>query len=397
MQTILTVNGGSSSLKCELFETDRTMLKPLYRFKLGNILGEARFSVLDHNDEVIEKSTLSFDDIPKNERHTACLSTILNWLKAHCANSTLIAIGHRVVHGGNHFFTPCVVEAPQIESLKTLIPLAPLHQPYNIKLIEACHSLAPDLPQIACFDTMFHASQSTLEQHYAIPRKYTDEGIHRYGFHGLSYEFIQRQLTKLNPSPINTIVCHLGAGASMCAIKEGKSIASSMGFTAVDGLPMGSRCGNIDPGVLLYLQRHHGMSADDLEKLIYKESGWLGVSGISSDMLTLHQSDDPHAAEAIEMFSYRAALEIGRLAAALEGLEQIVFTGGVGENDAITRHKILSRCQWLGATFDEAANTSAADVISTANAKVQVRVIPTNEEEMIATHVLEVMEDIHAT
>ena len=237
---------------------------------------------------------------------------------------------------------------------------------------------------------MFHAGQSKLEQNYALPKKYTDEGIHRYGFHGLSYEYIQRQLSQLNDNPLNTIVCHLGAGASMCAIKDGQSIASSMGFTAVDGLPMGSRCGSIDPGVLLYLQRHHHMSADELETLIYKQSGWLGVSGISSDMLELHNENSPEAEHAIDMFCYRAALEIGRLSAALEGLEQIVFTGGVGENDADVRERILNRCTWLGATFSPQANQNGEPLICESGSKIKIRVIPTNEEAMLAIHALEI-------
>jgi len=344
MQTILTVNGGSSSLKCALFQVQSRELRLLFNFKLSNILGDAHFQVLDTDGTLQFECVPDYGAIPSEQRHQACLSTIQSWLADEFPEHNLCAIGHRVVHGGSRFSAPVLIDDEIIQQLTTLIPLAPLHQPYNLKLISACRSIAPELPQIACFDTMFHAQQPTIEQHYALPRKYTDEGIHRYGFHGLSYEFIQRQLSKLNSRKLSTIVCHLGAGASMCAIKDGISIASSMGFTAVDGLPMGSRCGNIDPGVLLYLQRHYNMDADALETLIYKESGWLGVSGISSDMLELHQSNQPEAEEAIEMFCYRAALEIGRLSAALQGLEQLVFTGGVGENDTDVRSRILERC-----------------------------------------------------
>lgn len=389
MQTILTVNGGSSSLKCALFESKEGALAPLFSFKLGNILNEARFKAVDAKGTVLEESAPDFSDVPKEKRHQACLETILNWLESKAAESQLCAIGHRVVHGGSIFSAPSIINDELMTQLAEFIPLAPLHQPYNLRLIEACRDLAPDIPQVACFDTMFHANQPALEQNYALPRKFTEEGIHRYGFHGLSYEFIHRQLTELGADQLNTVVCHLGAGASMCAIKNGRSIASSMGFTAVDGLPMGSRCGNIDPGVLLYLQRHHSMSADDLETLIYKQSGWLGVSGISSDMLELHQADQPEAEEAINMFCYRAALEIGRLSAALEGLQQIVFTGGVGENDADIRSRILKRCEWLGVITDTQANQDAQALISSESSEIKVRVIPTNEEAMIATHVLE--------
>ncbi|MGH1461588.1 MAG: acetate/propionate family kinase [Neptuniibacter sp.] len=389
MQTILTVNGGSSSLKCSLFHLQGGELKLLYNFKLGNILGEARFKAVDTAGNLLQDNNPDYTRIPKEQRHQACLETIQQWLADHLPDNNLCAIGHRVVHGGARFSQPVLIDDNIIEQLQEFIPLAPLHQPYNLKLIAACRNLAPQLPQIACFDTMFHAQQPKIEQNYALPRKLTDEGVHRYGFHGLSYEFIQRQLDKLENRSLNTVICHLGAGASMCAVKNGKSIASSMGFTAVDGLPMGSRCGNIDPGVLLYLQRHYDMDADALETLIYKQSGWLGVSGISSDMLELHRADQPEAEEAIDMFCYRAALEIGRLAAALQGLEQLVFTGGVGENDADIRGRILQRCEWLGLSFDKQANLNANSVISTATSNVCVRVIPTNEEEMIATHVLE--------
>lgn len=391
MKTILTVNGGSSSLKCALFELKNGALTLLYGFKLGNILNTPRFRVKDASGATLEQSSPDYLSVPKEERHQACLQTILNWLNQHLPESSLVAIGHRVVHGGSDFSEPCVISDEIKAQLSALIPLAPLHQPYNLRLIEACEALAPNLPQVACFDTMFHSKQSNLEKNYALPRQYTDEGVRRYGFHGLSYEFIQRQLNQRQSPSLNTVVCHLGAGASMCAIKQGISVASSMGFTAVDGLPMGSRCGNIDPGVLLYLQRQHQMDADELEALIYKKSGWLGVSGISSDMLELHRAEQPEAEEAIEMFCYRAALEIGRLSAALEGLEQIVFTGGVGENDADVRQRILTRCHWLGVKFSNEANSKGGSVISLSESAVTIRVIPTNEEAMIATHVLELI------
>ncbi|MFY0677449.1 MAG: acetate/propionate family kinase [Neptuniibacter sp.] len=392
MQTILTVNGGSSSLKCALFQKQAGELTLLFNFKLGNILADARFKVVDTTGATLLETSLDYSKVAKDDRHQACLETIQQWLTEQLPENELCAIGHRVVHGGSTFSEPVLIDDQIINQLEEFIPLAPLHQPYNIKLIQACRKLAPSLPQVACFDTMFHAQQPKVEQNYALPRKLTKDGIHRYGFHGLSYEFIQRQLKTLDTSDSNTVICHLGAGASMCAVQAGKSIASSMGFTAVDGLPMGSRCGNIDPGVMLYLQRHYDMDADQLEKLIYKESGWLGVSGISSDMLELHRSDQPEAEEAIDMFCYRAALEIGRLSAALQGLEQLVFTGGVGENDADVRCRILQRCEWLGISISPQANTEASGVISTENSKVRVRVIPTNEETMIATHVVEMTE-----
>lgn len=391
MQTILTVNGGSSSLKCTLFQVNGGQEHALYQFKLGNILGQPRVAVKDAAGQRLAAESPDFANIPAELRHEAALNWVLNWLQQQAPDYPLSAFGHRVVHGGDTFNQPVVVSDSVLDTLATLNPLAPLHQPYNLCLINACQKLAPDLPQVACFDTMFHTSQPDLERHYALPRRLTDAGVKRYGFHGLSYEFIQRSLSRISSAAgqAKTVVCHLGAGASMCAINHGKSIASSMGFTAVDGLPMGSRCGNIDPGVLLYLQRQYTMDSNALERLIYKESGWLGVSGVSADMLTLHQSDNPHAEQAIAMFAYRIALELGRLSAALQGLEQVVFTGGVGENDADLRQRVLQQSRWLGIHLDPEANAAGADIISLADSPVTVRVIATNEEAMIARHVIE--------
>lgn len=394
METILTVNGGSSSLKCGLYTIKQDGLHCLYHLKMGNLLGDVvRFDIMDERDAPLEHLDIDLRHIDLEQRHQSALKHVLNWLDQHLSDVRLIATGHRIVHGGDKFNEPVVVGDEELEQLRQFIPLAPLHQPYNLVLLEACADLAPDIPRIGCFDTMFHSRQPRLERLYAIPRELADEGIHKYGFHGLSYDYIQHRLLDLGCGNLKTVVCHLGAGASMCAIKAGKSVASSMGFSAVDGLPMGSRCGNIDPGVLLYLMREHRMDADQLEALIYKQSGWLGVSGISSDMLTLHQSDTPEAEEAIELFCYRVALELGRLTAALEGLEQLVFTGGVGENDADVRARVLARCSWLGATIDPAANTAHAERIDTPESRVQVRVIPTNEEAMIARRVLELLKN----
>jgi acetate kinase len=392
MDTLLTVNGGSSSLKCALYAQAEGALDNLYTFKLANILGDARISVLDAQGECIHKEALDLTALDREERHQAALHAVLNWIDTHCPASRLTGFGHRVVHGGEQFSAPVLIDNEALAALEAFIPLAPLHQPYNLKLIRACQALAPALPQVACFDTMFHVSQPKVERNYALPRKFSEAGIHRYGFHGLSYEFIQRQLDALGSGQLNTIICHLGAGASMCAVKGGRSVASTMGFTAVDGLPMGSRCGNIDPGVLLYLQRHYGMDADALEALLNKESGWLGVSGVSADMLELHRSDNPHAEEAIEMFAYRIALELGRLGAALQGPQQIVFTGGIGENDADLRRRVLDQAHWLGIRYDGNANSANAAVISLPDSAIAVRVIPTNEEAMIAQHVREVLD-----
>ncbi|GGK81361.1 acetate/propionate family kinase [Amphritea balenae] len=393
MGLILTVNGGSSSLKCALFSRRIQQTECLYQFKLGNILNTPVMKVVAGNGNTLDQQQLDMTGINRDDRHQGCLDRVMQWVHNQLPDSRINAFGHRVVHGGEAFSDPVLITEEIMAQLEEFIPLAPLHQPYNLKLIRACQQLEPELPQIACFDTMFHIGQPMVERHYAIPRKYTEAGIHKYGFHGLSYEFIQRSLEQIgNGAELNkTIVCHLGAGASMCAVSKGKSIASTMGFTAVDGLPMGSRTGNIDPGVLLYLQRHYHMDTDQLESFLYKESGWLGVSGISSDMLELQQSDQPEAEEAIAMFAYRAALEIGRLSAALQGLEQLVFTGGVGENDNSLRKRICEQLEWLGIKLDKNANKDALPVISKEKSKVVVRVIPTNEEAMIALHTEEVL------
>jgi len=392
MDTILTVNGGSSSLKCGLYALRAGELQCLFHLKVENLLGDTTlFKVRDEQNQVLDSHVLDCQEVALDERHQRALQEVLQWVDAHLPESHLIATGHRVVHGGDLFSAPVLLDDDKLNQLQKFIPLAPLHQPYNLKLVEACRSLAPDLPIVACFDTMFHAQQPRLERLYALPRNLVDKGVHRYGFHGLSYEYLQRQLSQAGAGNLKTVACHLGAGASMCAIAEGQSIASSMGFTAVEGLPMGSRTGNLDPGVLLYLMREENMDVDALEKLIYKESGWLGISTISSDMKTLHQADDPKAEEAIDMFCYRVALEMGRLTAALEGVEQVVFSGGVGENDADVRARVLKRCGWLGIKLDEEANQRNSGIISAADSAVTVRVMPTNEELMIATHVDELL------
>lgn len=390
MKTLLTVNGGSSSLKCGLYQVNPEGLENLCVVKLGNLLGDGvRFSATDAQGKPLDTRTLDMGDCSREQRHQAALNEVLNWLNVQFPGHELIATGHRIVHGGNDFSQPVLMTDDVSSQLLQFIPLAPLHQPYNLKLIEAIKNLLPTLPAVGCFDTMFHTSQSRLERLYAIPKHLTDEGVTKYGFHGLSYEFILHQLRQMDSSQLKTVVCHLGAGASMCAISDEKSVASSMGFTAVEGLPMGSRCGNIDPGVILYLMREYAMDIDAIEKLLYKESGWFGVSGgISSDMLELHKAGHPDAEEAIDLFCLRIAEEAGRLAAAMGGIEQIVFTGGVGENDAVVRSRVIERCRWLGAELDSEANQKNALIINTDSSTLALRVIPTDEEMMIAMHTL---------
>jgi acetate kinase len=304
-----------------------------------------------------------------------------------------VAIGHRVVHGGLDYSAPVRVDAALVTALERFVPLAPLHQPHNLAPIRVLLERAPALVQVACFDTAFHHGQPAVAQAFALPKAITDRGVRRYGFHGLSYEFIAQALPAIDARAAKgrAIVLHLGNGASMCAMAAGRSVASTMGFTAVDGLPMGTRCGNLDPGVILYLIDELGMDARAIEKLIYQQSGLLGVSGISSDMRTLQSSDDPAARAAIDLFVYRIGRELGSLAAALGGLDAIVFTAGIGENSASLRERVCSDAAWLGVELDRGTNAAGGPRLTTATSRVAAWVIPTNEELMIARHTLAVL------
>jgi acetate kinase len=290
------------------------------------------------------------------------------------------------VHGGGEFSAPVRVTEAVVEKLAAFIPLAPLHQPHNLAVIRAIGAMQPQLPQVACFDTAFHRSQPPVAQAFAIPRKYAEAGVRRYGFHGISYEYVTGRLRDVAPELVQgrVIVAHLGNGASLCAVLNGRSIASTMGFTAVDGLMMGTRCGAMDPGVLIHMMDHYGMGARDLEDLIYRKSGLFGVSGLSSDMRALRASPEPAAKEAIALFVYRIVREIGSLAASLGGLDALVFTGGIGENDKQTRAEVVAGCGWLGLELDEEANERGELFVSAAASQVAVLTVPTNEELAIA-------------
>jgi acetate kinase len=297
-------------------------------------------------------------------------------------------VGHRVVHGGTKFHAPVLVNPETLAELETLNPLAPLHQPHNVAVIRAVVQMAPNLPQVACFDTAFHRTQPAVVQAFALPRRYAEEGVRRYGFHGLSYEYIASVLPTIDRRAAEgrTVVAHLGNGASMCALSGGRSVATTMSFTPLDGLVMGTRSGAVDPGVLLYLMKQHGMDADALQRLLYYQSGLLAVSGISSDMRTLLASSDRRAAEALDLFVYRITRELGSLAAALGGLDALVFTGGIGENAISIRTRVCRDASWLGLEFDEEANANGGPCISRKGSRVSAWVIPTNEELMIALH-----------
>jgi acetate kinase len=382
---ILVLNAGSSSLKFSVF-LDREPPDPLLRGQLEELFTQPRFVARDHYGNVIGQK-----EWPPDTRlgHDGAIDFLFTWGRGGALSGhRIVAAGHRVVHGGVKFTQPVLIDAEVLGALDALVPLAPLHQPHNVAAIRAIAARVADLPQVACFDTAFHSTQPAVARTFALPRRYTEEGVLRYGFHGLSYEYIASVLpgTDAKAAAGRTVVAHLGNGASMCAIKGGRSITSTMGFTAADGLVMGTRCGALDPGVMPYLMDRHGMNARALEKLIYNESGLLGLSGISSDMRTLLGSPDPRAAEALDLFVYRIGRELGSLTAALGGLDALVFTGGIGENAAAIRARVCRDAAWLGLELDTAANDSRGPRISRAASRVSAWVIPTNEELMIAQH-----------
>jgi acetate kinase len=385
IDAILVLNAGSSSLKFSVF-LDGEPPKPFLRGQLESILTTPRFLAKDGAGHIIgERSWPS----PTRLGHEGAVAFLFEWGRGGAlAGHRIVAAGHRVVHGGVRHDRPVRIDATILAALDELVALAPLHQPHNLAAIRAITAAVPQLPQVACFDTSFHRTQPGIAQLFALPQRYADEGVRRYGFHGLSYEYIASVLPGIDAGAARgrTVVAHLGNGASMCAMKAGKSVASTMGFTALDGLPMGTRCGALDPGVLLYLMERHGQDARALEKLLYQESGLLGLSGISSDMRTLLASADPRAATAIDVFVYRIGRELGSLAAALGGLDALVFTGGIGENAAAIRARVCRDAAWLGLELDETANNAGWPRISAPGSRVTGLVIPTNEERMIAQH-----------
>lgn len=385
-EKILTFNAGSSTLKFALYECSGTDPKVIARGIIDNHHTPAQVSILAGNGDPQLEQTLPGKDANSQ------LDWILQWATRDAGISSLRAVGHRVVHGGSEFTVPLVLNNATREKLEALSPLAPLHQPHNLAAIDAVADIAPDLPQVACFDTAFHSSNSTLSTQYALPQWLSNEGVRRYGFHGLSYDYIAGVL----PNHVDAeargrvIVAHLGSGASLCAMKEGHSVASTMGFTALDGLPMAERCGDLDPGVLLYLIKQHGMDYEALTQLLYHQSGLLGVSGISGDIRSLFADGSAAAHSAIELFVYRIGREIGSLAAALDGLDTLVFTGGIGENSAEIRAAVCRQAAWLGASIDPDANRQGLSTLHHTDSRVAVLMIPTDENLVIAraTHQL---------
>jgi acetate kinase len=380
---IAVLNSGSSSIKFSLYEA--ASLQVRVRGQLEAIYSAPKFVARDAVGNPLEEFAWP---VGAPLGHDGALDHIVSFMRNALGNTPLMAVGHRVVHGGVAHDGPVRMDAKLLAELQTLVPLAPLHQPHNLAPIRRLLDRAPNVPQVACFDTAFHRTQSEVAQAFALPRAIRDRGVRRFGFHGLSYEYIASQLPAIDPAAASgrTIVLHLGNGASICALQGGKSVATTMGFTAVDGLVMGTRCGSLDPGVVLYMLQSCDMDIRGVEKTIYQESGLLGLSGISGDMRTLLASEDPRAKLAVDVYLYRIRRELGGLAAVLGGVDALVFTAGIGENSAEIRSRICRDAAWLGVQVDEAANVARARLLSASESRVKCWRIPTDEEGVIARH-----------
>ena len=385
---VAVINAGSSSVKFALCaDSDNSGI--LFRGQIEGIGVSPHLNVKNaHGGTEVERSwpAAGFD-------HGAATREILDTGVRLASGTPVKGIGHRVVHGGMTFDAPVRLDREVLEALARLEPLAPLHQPHNLAPIRAIFDAAPHIPQVACFDTSFHRGQSHVAQAFALPRRFTDAGVRRYGFHGLSYEYLLSRFRDLRPKLASEriILAHLGNGASLCAVNQGRSVASTMGFTAVDGLMMGTRCGALDAGVILYLMREYQMDAAEIEALIFRKSGLLGVSGLSPDMRTLRASTDPSARKAVDLFVYRIIREAGSMVAALGGIDAFVFSGGIGENDAATRAEVIEGCRWMGAILEPELNANGEGCISAETSTIPVWVIPTDEERLIARHTMRIL------
>jgi len=398
---VIVINAGSSSIKFSLYAGAELQLRA--KGKIENLYaGQTRFVAQDAAGG--ESALHEWPGAPL--AHEEAMRYLVQYAQGHLDGLNVVAIGHRIVHGGTDFSGPVKLDAEVVARLERLSPLAPLHQPHNLAPVRSIFALAPQVLQVGCFDTAFHTAQPPLAQAFALPPEITGRGVRRYGFHGLSYEYIASVLPELDGrlAGKRVVAAHLGNGASMCAMRGGRSVASTMGFTAIDGLPMGTRCGSVDPGVVLYLMDELKMGQGDIQRLLYQQSGLLGVSGISSDMRTLERSSDPRARLAIDLMVYRIGRELGSLAAALGGLDGIVFSGGIGENSVSLRSAVCRDAAWLGVQLDADANANAAGAacaapaaagafrISAAGSAVPVWVVPANEELMIARHAQSLLE-----
>ena len=390
MDTILVVNAGSSSVKFQIFSVEgEGKLRRLIKGQMDGIGSRPRLRASGADSDPLADRAYPIEAVPDVP---AAMAIAGGWLRDELRINP-VAVGHRVVHGGPDYDRPVAIDHGVVARLERFVSLAPLHQPHNLAPIRSLLANFPGLPQVACFDTAFHRTHDAVADYYAIPYQLHAEGVRRYGFHGLSYEYVAKTLPQVAPEIAKgrVIVAHLGSGASMCALKGGRSIESTMGFTALDGLPMGTRPGQIDPGVVLYLLTEKGMSASNVQNFLYRDCGLKGLSGISNDMRELETSEDPNAKLAVAYFVYRIGLNAGMLAAALQGLDAFVFTAGIGENSVSIRARIAEQLRWLGVTFDEAENSRHARLISGSDSRIPVYVIPTDEELMIAQHTLSLL------
>jgi acetate kinase len=380
---ILALNAGSSSIKFGVYDVDARGA-PLTAARGTLEMGKSpRLVARAVDGTLLAERPFHDGDL------VAGIGALFDWIGTAFEGRGVAACGHRIVHGGTAFYDPLLLTPALVDALDRLAPLAPLHQPRSLAPIRAIAALRPGLPQVGCFDTAFHRTMERPASRFALPRAYEDRGIRRYGFHGLSYEYIAGRLREEGRADRRTVVAHLGNGASLCALRHGRSLDTTMGFSALDGLVMGTRCGTIDPGVLLYLMQHDGLTADDLQDLLYRESGLLGVSGISGDMRALEASTDERARDAVELFVFRISREVAALANTLGGFDCLVFTAGIGEHAATVRAAVCDRLRWLGTAIDRERNAGSMPVISDAASAVEVRVMPTDEEIVIARHVLE--------
>ena len=383
----LVLNAGSSSLKfCVFHRPDKVNWRIEARGQVDGIGTLPRLKAKTDSGETLVDRSFDSEELKDG---AAAIETLAGWLRSMYGGSKVVGVGHRVVHGGAKFEGPVVITPEVLKELYTFVPLAPIHQPYNLAAIEAVEERLPDVPQVACFDTSFHRGEGPLAEIVPLPQEITKCGVQRYGFHGLSYEYIASVLPEAAPEIADgrVIVAHLGSGASLCALNNRKSIDSTLGFTALDGLCMGTRPGSLDPGVVLYLFQNLGLSADEVETILYKKSGLIGISGVSNDMRVLLESPLPKAKLAVDYFVYQTSKEIGSLAAVLGGIDGIVFTAGIGENSPEIRRRICESSAWLGVELDEEANQKQRTKISNQDSKISVWVIPTNEELMIARHI----------
>lgn len=385
MTHILTLNAGSSSIKFALFEADS--LEERVRGQVEGIGTNPRLSARIAD---ADKTEMDLDGAEVSD-HASALAAILALIDERFSGAEVRAVGHRIVHGGPDYGSPVLINEERFADLEKLIPLAPLHQPHNLSGVRAAQAAFPEAAQVACFDTAFHRQHPWVNDTYALPLELYEEGVRRYGFHGLSYEYVTRALRQLAPMHAagRVVVSHLGNGASMCAIQGGQSVGSTMGFTALDGLPMGTRCGQLDPGVVLYLMAEKGLSAAEIENLLYKQSGLKGLSGLSNDMRALEEAGTIEARRAIDYFVYRIRRELGAMVAILSGLDALVFCGGIGENAWRIRERVCQDFGWLGLELDESQNRAGETVISSQRSRVRVFIIRTNEELMIASHAAE--------